>query len=259
MSLPSLPTVPVHGLPIAQIDLSELFNYFLRAASQHGDGRPTTVAYVNANSCNLAAQEPTYRSALLDADLLYLDGNGPRLAAWMAGYWLPPRMTAADWFDDFCGLWADNGLTFYFLGSPPGIAAQAADNLRARYPELQIIGSRHGYLSPADRDRAAHEINDLRPDLLLLAMGSPTQEIWMRQLKDQLTVPIIWGAGGVLDYASGAVPRAPAWMCRLGLEWLGRMLIEPRRLAPRYAAGVPLFLIRSLRHALVQHARRLSF
>lgn len=73
----------------------------------------------------------------------------------------------------------------------------------------------------------------------------------MRELVEELSVPLIWGAGGVLDYASGAVPRAPDWMLHLGLEWLGRMLIEPRRLIPRYTADLPRFLLRSLDYAVM--------
>lgn len=257
MTPPSPPTIPVHGLPVAQIGLIALFEYMLQASCEQQTGQPSTIAYVNANTCNLAAARRDFRKALLNSDLLYLDGNGPRLAAWMAGHRLPPRMTAADWFDDFCELWAREQNTLYFLGSPPGVAPKAAEVLRARHPDLQILGARHGFLTPRSRPDAVEEIKALQPDLLLLAMGSPTQELLMEELRQELNTPLIWAAGGVLDYISGSVPRAPDWMLRLGLEWLGRMLIEPRRLVPRYAMGIPIFVLRSLDYAVQVHQQRL--
>ena len=101
-------------------------------------------------------------------------------------------------------------------------------------------------------------LKQLQPDILIIGLGSPKQELWMLDHRRELDIPVIWGAGGTLDYAANSIPRAPFWMHKLGLEWLGRMLIEPGRLIPRYAFGIPRFLIRSFQHAIAFHLKQVS-
>lgn len=240
----------VLGMPIAQVWLSELLEY-IRAAISAPDS-PRLIAYANAHGCNLFVEDAAYRQALLEVDLIYADGNGPRLAAWIGGSWLPPRMTGADWVFDLCQLCEREGFGMYFLGSSPGVAETAADRLRAQFPELRILGTQHGFFHRDDELQVIRSIEQAKPDILVVGMGSPRQEIWMTQHKDAMQVPVIWGAGGVFDYTSGTIRRAPRWMRKLALEWLGRALLEPRRLAPRYMIGIPTFLVRAVRHGLTR-------
>ena len=254
-----IPRIDLFGIPVAQINLDGLLAYF--AGSLRAEARPAPrtrlIAYANAHSCNLFLQDEEYRRALCAADLIYTDGNGPRLAAWMSGQWLPRRMTSADWYPALCALCAREGFRLYLLGAGPGVAAQAAQRLKCDFPDLQILGSRDGYFSATQEAAVLQEIHNAKPDLLILGMGSPRQEIWMARHRQALHVPVIWGAGGLLDYIAGTTRRAPRWMRKLALEWLGRMLIEPRRLAPRYLHDLPWFLFYTLRFALQRHARRL--
>lgn len=243
----------VLGIPVARLDLAGVLAR-VQQVIRSPDRARLRLAYVNAHSCNLFFEDPAYRRALAQADLIYLDGNGPRLAAWLAGDRLPPRMTGADWIHDLCALAERDGFRLYFLGAHPGVAEEAAARLRRAYPGLQILGARHGFFTTEDEARLLDELRRTRPDILLLAMSSPRQEIWMARSGPELDIPIIWAAGGVLEYASGRVRRAPLWMRRLGLEWLGRWWIEPRRLTRRYLVGIPLFLARAATHAF---ARRL--
>lgn len=244
----------VLGIPVARLDLAGVLSRVQRAIRSPDRAR-LRLAYVNAQSCNLFFRDPEYRQALAQADLIYLDGNGPRLAAWLAGDRLPRRMTGADWIHDLCALAEREGFRLYFLGARPGVAEDAAVRLRRRYPRLQILGARHGFFSPEDEAGLLGELRRARPDILLLAMSSPKQETWMARSGPGLDIPVIWAAGGVLEYASGRLRRAPLWMRRLGLEWLGRWWIEPRRLTRRYLVGIPLFLARSLSHALGRRLR----
>jgi N-acetylglucosaminyldiphosphoundecaprenol N-acetyl-beta-D-mannosaminyltransferase len=254
--MPGQETVNLFGIPVARLDLAALLES-VRLAVRSPRGKPWTLAYVNAHSCNLFLDDPEYRRALPLADVIYVDGNGPRLAGWLAGERLPRRMTGADWIHDLCAVSQREGFRLYFLGSGPGVAAEAAQRLQAAYPELQIVGTQNGYFGPQDEADLLREIRSAQPDVLILGMSSPLQEVWMARVAPGLDVPVIWAAGGVLEYASGRVRRAPRWMRRLGLEWLGRWMIEPRRLTRRYLTGIPVFVWRSVQHAVLRgRARR---
>ncbi|MGH2627429.1 MAG: WecB/TagA/CpsF family glycosyltransferase [Anaerolineales bacterium] len=250
-------TVDVFGIPVARLDLAGVLARVEQSIRSPSQPR-LRLAYVNAHACNLFIQDAGYRQALRQANLIYLDGNGPRLAAWLAGDRLPRRMTGADWIHDLCALAEREGFRLYFLGSHHGVAEQASVRLRRKYPELRIVGWRDGFFLPEDEAGLLDELRRLRPDILLLAMSSPKQETWMARAAPMLDVPVIWAAGGVLEYASGRLRRAPRWMRRLGLEWLGRWWIEPRRLTGRYLVGIPIFLVHAASHAFARRLRRRS-
>lgn len=248
----SIPRVDLFGLTIAQLDLQGLLEYF-DTSIRSGRDRPSVtklIAYANAHTCNLFQQNATFRRALQQVDLVYADGNGPRFAAWLSGQWLPRRMTSADWYPELCRLCEMHGYSMFLLGAAPGVATRAAQQLRNQHPELLICGTHHGYFTPEEGPQVVQLVLQAHPDLLVLGMGSPRQEVWMVQHRENLRVPVIWAAGGWFDLVAGTTPRAPAWMRRLALEWLWRMLMEPRRLGPRYLVGIPVFLWRSLRHGL---------
>ena len=241
----------VFGVPIASLRLAELLEYIrltVRRAERLHD--PLLIAYANAHTCNMLIENEEYRRAIRQVDLVYADGNGPRLAAWLSGSWLPPRMTGADWIYDLCQLCSRERFRLFLLGAGPGIAEQAAKRLCAQFPSLDVAGVLGGFFPPEQQDAVLEAIRNAAPDILVLGMGTPRQEMWMTQQKRALEVPVIWGAGGVFDYASGRLPRPPRWMRKLALEWLRRMLIEPRRLAPRYLVGIPVFMARAVRQGL---------
>ena len=251
------PRVNVMGIPIAKIDLEELLRYVgdsVRSAPSRGT-MPRTIAYANVHSCILFHDHPEYREALLPVNLVYTDGNGPRVAAWLAGEYLPPRMTGADWFDELCSLCAYEGFSLYLLGAAPGVASKASEVIRRHHPGLVVLGQHHGYFSQEEELEILRSIRELSPDILVLGMGSPRQEIWMTEKKRDLPVPVIWAAGGVFDYASGRTRRVPLWIRKLALEWLGRVFMDPRRLGPRYMRDIPLFVSRSLADGLKQRLK----
>ncbi len=242
---PEPPVVDVLGVPIARIDLAGLLSRIVESIERPSPA-PLLLAYANAHTCNLAARDPAFRRALHQMDIVYLDGNGPRLAAWLSGATLPRRMTGADWIHDLCQLCVERGFGLYFLGAQPGVAAAAAHVLQRAHPGLCVLGTHDGYFSPSAWPGIEQEIQSLAPAILVVGMASPHQETWMLEVAPRLGVRVIWGAGGMFDYASGRLHRAPPWMRAIGLEWLGRMLVEPRRLLPRYLLGIPFFLGRSL-------------
>jgi N-acetylglucosaminyldiphosphoundecaprenol N-acetyl-beta-D-mannosaminyltransferase len=224
-----------------------------------GDGGPTKrVMYVNAHVLNESREDPALRAALMDADLVYCDGYGVRLAAKALSTEIPHRMTGADWIWDLAARCEECGASVYLLGGDPGVAAQAGQRLRRAHPGLRVVGTHHGYfeMGSGHDDRVIEDVNACSPDILLVGMGTPKQEIWAQRTVDRLDCNVLWGVGALFDFVSGRVPRAPASLSDNGLEWIFRLAIEPQRMWRRYLVGNPVFLSRVLSQARRRHARR---
>jgi N-acetylglucosaminyldiphosphoundecaprenol N-acetyl-beta-D-mannosaminyltransferase len=134
------------------------------------------------------------------------------------------------------------------------VADKAAANLKARYPDLRIVGTHHGYFDKtqgcAENEAVIEQINTVKPNILIVGFGMPLQERWLMENWDRIDANVALTGGAVFDYVSGELRRAPRWMTENGLEWLGRLIIEPRRLWKRYLIGNPIFLWRVLKQRL---------
>lgn len=212
-----------------------------RAARAAASSVRATILYVNVHCMNVSQRDRAYRDILARADIVFCDGTGVRLGAWLAGRPIPERMTGADWINDLCRRAVRDGLRLFFLAGEPGIADAAATVLRVRYPGLQIVGALPGYDAGPD---IIDRINGSGAQILLVGMGTPTQEKWIADHEHELTVPVLWAVGALFDFVSGKLPRGPRWMTDNGLEWLCRLAAEPRKLWRRYLIGNPLFLLR---------------
>lgn len=212
------------------------------------------VLNVNVHIYNLAASHPWLTHWLNKAEIVFCDGAGVMLGTRLLGKSIPERITYADWFWQLAALAEARGYTLFFLGAQPGVAQKAADRLRTAHPRLQIVGIRDGYFDStpgsAENEAVLAAINAASPDVLTVGMGMPRQEQWLRDNWDRLDVRVALTGGAVFDYISGDLARAPRWMTDNGLEWLGRLLIEPKRLWRRYLLGNPRFLLRVLQHRL---------
>ena len=252
------PPAAANGQPVSAEDPSRLFDLPIETAapadllrriiSWADSGDPKRVAYVNAHVINQSFDIPQVRQALLASDLVYCDGYGVRLAAKAVGLPVPHRMTGADWIWGVAALCEAAGRSLYLLGSNPGASAEAAAELKRWYPSLRITGTHHGYFelgSPHD-ERVVEHINEHRPDILLVGMGTPQQELWVQRHFDQLDVSVVWTVGALFEYVSGRIRRAPHWLSDNGLEWIFRLAVEPRRMWRRYLLGNPVFLHRVL-------------
>jgi len=240
-----IPATRVLGVRIDGVRRWELVERVVQSARRRAR---MTVLYVNAHCMNLQARDDIYRDLLADADIVYCDGMGVLLAARMTGQTIPERMTGADWIEDLCQAARRHDLSLYLLGAKPEVVLLAAEALRTRYPGLRIVGASDGYDVGPD---TIAEINQSRPDILLVGMGPPRQEKWIAQHRAELKVPVVWAVGGLFDVVSGCVPRGPRWMTQHGLEWLCRLVVEPRRLWRRYLLGNPRFLWRVLMSGVV--------
>ena len=207
--------------------------------------------YVNAHVLNQSRVNPELREALERADLVYCDGYGVRLAAKALETAVPHRMTGADCIWGLAGLCAAAGQSVYLLGSEPGVAAEAARRLSRRFPQLDVAGTHHGYFEAgsAHDARVLEDINARRPDIVLVGMGSPKQELWIERNADRLDADVLWSVGALFDYVSGRTPRAPALLSDNGLEWIFRLAVEPQRMWRRYLLGNPVFVSRVMAQA----------
>jgi N-acetylglucosaminyldiphosphoundecaprenol N-acetyl-beta-D-mannosaminyltransferase len=209
-------------------------------------GEHRRVAYVNAHVLNQSSSDPALRAALQRSDLVYCDGYGVRLAAKAIGLEVPHRMTGADWIWGVAALCEAGGRSLYLLGSDPGASQEAAACLKRWYPRLDVRGTHHGYfeIGTPHSERVIEHIAEHKPDVLLVGMGTPLQELWVDHYFDRLDARVVWTVGALFDYVSGRIARAPHWMADHGLEWIFRLALEPRRMWRRYLLGNPAFLWR---------------
>ncbi len=216
--------------------------------------RAAIVVTANAHCLNMAYTDPALRGFLNGADVVLCDGAGVMLAARILGRRIPERITYADWSWRLAAFAEAEGHVLYLLGGRPGIADRAARRLQESFPALNIVGVHHGYFdrgagSP-ENEAVVQEINASQPDVLLVGFGMPLQEYWLMENRNRLAAKVALTGGAVFDYVSGELRRGPRVLTENGLEWLARLLIEPRRLWRRYLIGNPLFLVRVLKQRL---------
>ena len=239
----SIPATEIFGVGVHTGAPAEMLRRIVGFAER---GERRRVSYVNAHVLNQSQRDPELRRALRACDLVYCDGYGVRLAARLIGLEVPHRMTGADWIWGVAALCQDAGRSIYLLGSDPGASADAAETLRRWYPRLEVTGTHHGYfgLGSPHSERVLEHIAENRPDILLVGMGTPQQELWVERNWDRIEASVVWNVGALFDYVAGRVPRAPHWLSDNGLEWIFRLAVEPRRMWRRYLLGNPAFLYR---------------
>ncbi|MBN1593935.1 MAG: WecB/TagA/CpsF family glycosyltransferase [Candidatus Coatesbacteria bacterium] len=235
-------TATVLGISIDILTLRGLLEAIEQFATSRDRSRQ--IAYLNVDCVNQYYRNSAYKEIIDAADLVYADGMGVVWASKLFGVPLPERLTAADFFGKVCELCERKGLSMFFLGSEPGIAEGAANKLKEQYKDLEIVGAESGFFSEDEEEALARRISDASPDILVVGMSVPRQELWIRRHIDKLGVPLCWGVGALLEFVSGTTRRAPKWMCNCGLEWSYRLILEPARLWRRYLLGNVKFALR---------------
>ncbi len=256
--------VAVAGARFDPVTHAELID---RVAVAIGDGSGGTIVTPNIDICHQIGRDPASRALVEAATLVVPDGMPLLWASRLAGQPLPERITGADLIYSLSAAAADGGWPVYVVGGLPGedsrsSAAQlAADGLAARYAGLIVAGA---YSPPAAFDAVTGDISSLLDDLVsaspkvvFVGLGFPKQEQLIARLTEKLPQAWFIGCGAAIPYAAGRLRRAPRWMRRTGLEWLFRLLSEPRRLARRYLGRDLPFAVRLLAGAGWQRARRL--
>ena len=179
------------------------------------------------------------KKAVEGAALTVADGIGVIYAAKLLKTPLKEKIPGIDFTSKLLERMAGEEKTLFLLGGKPGVAEAAARNLTERYPGLRVVGTNDGYFQ--DDAPVLEKINAASPDLLLVCLGAPKQEKWMRKNAGKLSVGLMIGAGGSMDVFAGTAERAPERWQRAGLEWLYRLLKEPKRIGRMMV--LPKFLL----------------
>ena len=197
-------------VPIAAGQPSELLATISGWASQRVTHR---VMHVNAHVINRSRTTPELARALRRADLVYGEGRGLRLAARMTHTTVAGRMTPTDWIWGLAAVSDLPGPTLYLLGSEPPVALDAADRLRRCHPRFDVVGAHHGFfdLDSPHNERVIEDINERQPQIVLVGMGTPKQELWADRYADRLGGAVVWTVGALLDHVSGHVPSRRTW------------------------------------------------
>lgn len=232
----------VGGLPVAVLDRERTALLMIEAAlwRRGRDIPPLFFTTTNGQVVSLCASDGEVRRLFERADLISADGMSVVFASRLgSGESLPERVATTDGFHDAAILGVERGARFYLLGGTEQVNAGAARRVCELYPELQIVGRRHGYFRE-DEEEIVSEINSAQPDVLWVGLGVPKeQQFVLRNLLRLTSVGVVKSCGGLFDFLSGRVPRAPQWMQAAGLEWAYRTWREPKRLAWRYIATNP--------------------
>lgn len=215
----------------------------LRAIELLSDAPGSLAVTPNAELVWAAQQDPDLMRALNGARLAVADGAGVVWASKVLGKPVPERVAGYDLMRALLAEAESRGLAVYFLGGRPGVAERAAGCARDLHPGLRVAGLAHGYFAAGEEQEVLAGLNRAGPDLLFVALGAPRQEKWLARHLPGLRVGLAMGVGGSLDVLAGVSRRAPGWMIRANLEWLYRLLAEPRRLRrqlalPRFALAV---------------------
>ena len=182
----------------------------------------------NAEMAYEALHAESFRAILNEASLVLPDGAGVVLGAKILKTPLQEKVAGIDFAANLLGVLEETGGRLYLLGGKPGIAEQAAENMKKTHPKLCICGTADGYFK--DEAPVIARINEARADVVFVCLGAPKQECFMHDHRAELNVRLMIGLGGSLDGFAGTVRRAPKWMIRLQLEWLYRLLREPSRI-----------------------------
>ena len=235
--------IRLFGLRLSDVSLREAAETTINRARS---GSKLQIFFVNAHCINIAAHNKQYNHILKNNELLYADGVGMAIAARICGQHLTNNVNGTDLFPLLCEHAARHKVPIALLGSKPGIADACAAQMKAAYPGLQITFAHHGYSSRDDDPDIIRSINNCGAGILLVAKGVPAQEMWIAENREAINTPVILGVGALFDFYSGTVKRAPPLVRQLRLEWLFRLLIEPRRMFTRYVIGNPVFILRAI-------------
>lgn len=243
------PPAPLEVQPRVKICDVEFDNLSMKQAIRSlehmlDENKTHQVCFVNPACINIASGVKIYRRILARASMVLPDGIGTKIAADLLGTPLRQNVNGTDLFPRLCDLLNQRSGRLFLLGGQQGVAEKVAKVIEDRWPNVLIVGVRDGFFSTSQEGEVAEQVRVSQADVLLVAQGVPMQDIFIDRYIDFLGVKIAMGVGGLFDFVSGRINRAPDWMREMGLEWVYRFLQEPRRMWSRYLVGNFTFLAR---------------
>jgi N-acetylglucosaminyldiphosphoundecaprenol N-acetyl-beta-D-mannosaminyltransferase len=245
----------VLGCEIDRLDMPSTVERCRQLVEQHTVGQQLSV---NAAKLVTLHRDPQLRDIASRAALVNADGQAVVWASRILGDPLPCRVAGIDLMAELLGLAEREGYSVFILGARPQVLETAIARIRDQHPHLVIAGYHHGYFDDGggEGDVIREQMRSVKPDILFVAMSSPQKEYWLDEHGPRLGIPLLMGVGGSIDVIAGITRRAPRLWQQLGLEWLYRLLQEPRRMMRRYLMTNAIFVGLVLRELVTDLPRR---
>lgn len=238
----SIPSVTLLGVKIHRVTMAQTLEAI---CSFIESGKPHMVVTADASMVAMARKDVELREIINSADLVTPDGSGLLWGARTMGMPLVERVSGVDVSREICRMSGEIGFSIFFLGSEPGVAAAAVENLRKDFPNMLVAGTHHGYFKPDEDSEIVRMVRESGAGALLAGMGIPRQEKWIKEHLGELGVSVAMGVGGSMDVFSGKVKRAPKWMQDHGLEWVYRLCQDPSKI--KKVSILPKFVLMVLK------------
>lgn len=241
--------INVLGVPVDKVNMNEALNKAINLI----ENKTRSVIYTpNSEIVMMAREDEKLLNAIKESDLIIPDGIGLVLASKIIKKPLEERVTGIDLMENILQYCHKENKSIYIIGGKPGTADKAGKNIKEKYPNIDVVGTYHGYFKGQhigqegheEEIRVLNEINSLKPDVLFVAFGAPKQELWIQRYRNEIDTNLFMGVGGSVDVYAGEVDRAPEIYQKLGLEWFYRLVKEPWRYKRMMA--LPKFVIEVL-------------
>jgi N-acetylglucosaminyldiphosphoundecaprenol N-acetyl-beta-D-mannosaminyltransferase len=237
--------VELFGMQIDPVTMSEAVGRVFDWVQEPGADCQFVVT-PNVDHAVMYQEDAGLRDAYQDAGLVLADGLPVVLASRLLRRGIPQRVTGSDLVPQlFEATRARGPINVFLLGAGPGVAEKAAKKIQLRWPGVRVVGTYSPPLgfekNPAENENIVAMVNNAMPDLLVVGLGAPKQELWVHQYRTRLNTKVALCVGATIDFLAGEKARAPMWMRQAGLEWCHRLATEPRRLAKRYLRDAWIF------------------
>lgn len=236
------------GVRVDDVSLEEIL---IKIEELIPSNKHAIIAHVHVKGMNIALEQEWFRDFLSKSELVYCDGMGVKLGAYLLGYHSLQRNTLADWIWSLAQFAEERGYSIFLLGNPIGAADRAAAKLRACFQKIKIVGTYHGYFDKSsqssENEHVLQLISQVTPDILMVGFGMPLQEKWILENWDRIDAKLTIMVGGLYEYITGDLRRGPAWLINHYLEWLYRLFQSPRRYGKRYILDNTTFFYRILK------------
>jgi len=241
------------GVPVHHYDLEETCAIAHEAMKT---GRRVQQVDINVYKMTALRSDPDLLGAVHASDLVSVDGMGVLLGCKLLNVPVRGRVAGVDLMQSIFALCEREGFRPYLFGAKQAVLEEAVEKLHRDYPALEIAGIRNGYFKPEDEREIVEDIRNSGADCLFVGISSPVKENFLFKYRDELGAPYTMGVGGAFDVLAGKVSRAPEWMQRAGLEWLHRLLLEPRRLWQRYLTSNSQYALLLLKALMSKYITR---
>ena len=221
--------VRILGIDVDNINIDEAGEITKQLVENSNKSCKVIVA-PNTEFIMMAQKDEEFYNILRGADLATPDSVGVMIGGKLQKKTLKQRIPGQMYFRKVLEVGEKEGWTFYLLGGKDDVPALATENLKKIYPNVKIVGYHEGFFDKDSEEKVIAEINELKPNVLFVAMGAPIQEKWIEKHKNELKVDVAAGQGGTFDYEAGKIKRAPVIFQKLGIEWFWRLVLQPARI-----------------------------